>query len=217
MNMKNRILFIDDDKQAQDMLSDLLKTDYDYIPLSNQAEVASFFKDSIAPIDLILLDLEKAVQDEFSILKGVRDHYLYRDVPILILTAAASTGNAAQTFTMGADDILSKPLDPAITRQRILNLIHIGKTRRVHNVMEDLIQSEIDKNLDVLGICPCPQCRKDLLTLTLNHSKPRYVSTGKGESIIHAGQLASMDDRIQLLTEITRYANLIKENPRHEA
>ena len=68
--MKNRILFIDDDKQAQDMLSDLLKTDYDYIPLSNQAEVASFFKDSIAPIDLILLDLEKAVQDEFSILKG---------------------------------------------------------------------------------------------------------------------------------------------------
>ncbi len=61
MNMKNRILFIDDDRQAQGMLSDLLKTDYEYIPLSNQAEVNSYLKDSITPIDLILLDLEKAV------------------------------------------------------------------------------------------------------------------------------------------------------------
>ncbi len=216
MNMKNRILFIDDDKQAQELLSDLLKTDYDYIPLSNQAEVLPYLKQSNTPIDLILLDLDKALQDEFSILKGVRDHYLYRDVPILILAAAASSGNAAQVFHMGADDILPKPLDPAITKQRIHNLIHIGRSRKVHNVMEDLIESEIDKNLDVLGICPCPQCRKDLLTLTLNHSKPKYVSTGKGESIIHASQLASIDERIQLLAEITRYANLIKEKPRHE-
>ena len=56
MNMKNRILFIDDDKQAQELLSDLLKTDYDYIPLSNQAEVLPYLKQSNTPIDLILLD-----------------------------------------------------------------------------------------------------------------------------------------------------------------
>lgn len=215
--MKNKILFVSSDQQNQKMLADLLSMDYECVPLSSSAEGLAHLQASNTLIDLILIDLAEAVKDEFGILKGIRDHSLYRDVPILIVADQKQAKHAAQIFRTGADDMIFKPLDPDITKQRVLNLLDIGKHRKVHNVMEDLVQSEIENNLDVLGICPCPQCRKDLLTLTLNHSKPRYVSTERGQALINAGQRASMDDRIQLLTEITRYANLVKENPRHEA
>lgn len=94
-------------------------------------------------------------------------------------------------------------------------MLEVGKNRKVHNVMEELIESVINENIDTLGICPCPKCHRDLLTLTLNNVKPKYISTERGETVIKATQLASMNDRIQLLTEITRYARLVSDNPRH--
>lgn len=214
--MKNKILFINTEKSTQNILMDLLNMDFECVPLSTSAEGVSYLGECMAPIELILVDLMEAVRDDFSILKEVRGHNLYRDIPILVLAAQTQTTNIAQVFKMGADDIILLPLNQDIAKQRIHNLLDIGNRRKIHNVMEDLIISEIESNIDVLGICSCPQCRRDLLTLTLNHSKPRYVSTEKGQALINAGQRASVNDRIQLLTEITRYANLIKENPRHE-
>ena len=180
--MKNKILLVDNDQQIQDMLMDLLKADYEFIPLQSSKQVLP---------------------------------YLEGNTPILLLAELGQLEDISKAFTMGADDVLATPIDYDITKKRIYNLLDIGKLRRVHNVMEDLIEIEINENIDALGICTCPKCRKDLLTLTLNNVQPKYISTEKGEAITKAARLASANDRIQLLAEITRYAKLIGENPRH--
>ena len=81
--------------------------------------------------------------------------------------------------------------------------------------MEDLIRTEIDEYIDNLGICTCPVCRRDLLTLTLNNIPPKYVTSEKGAAITKAERIASRDEKIKLLTEITYYAQMVRQRPNH--
>lgn len=212
---KNKVLLIGNDKPTQDMFTNLLEADYDCIPLPSSAEGLSYIDAGNTLIDLIIMDLNESVLSQFQLLKGVRGHYAYAGIPILAIAALDQTDEIAQSFSLGVDDIITNPIRMDIAKKRILNLISLGKGRTIHNVMEDLIESEINDNLTTLGICPCPKCRRDLLTLTLNNVTPKYISTEKGEAVIKATQLASMNDRIQLLAEITRLAGLVSENPRH--
>ena len=164
---------------------------------------------------MILIDLGEVVPNDFQILKSIRQHNLYSNIPILVEVAPNQTDDLPEAFHLGVDDILIKPTTREVAKKRIHNMLEVGKNRKVHNVMEELIESVINENIDTLGICPCPKCHRDLLTLTLNNVKPKYISTERGETVIKATQLASMNDRIQLLTEITRYARLVSDNPRH--
>lgn len=213
--MKNKILVIGNDEQTQDMLTELLSAHHECIFLENSSEGVSYLDGNKSHIDLILIDLGEVVPNDFQILKSIRQHNLYSNIPILVEVAPDQTKDLPEAFHLGVDDILIKPTTREVTKKRIHNMLEVGKNRKVHNVMEELIESVINENIDTLGICPCPKCHRDLLTLTLNNVKPKYISTERGETVIKATQLASMNDRIQLLTEITRYARLVSDNPRH--
>ena len=213
--IKNKILVIGNDKQTQDMLTELLSAHHECIFLANSSEGVSYLEGNKNHIDLILIDLGEVVPNDFQILKSIRQHNLYSNIPILVEVAPNQTDDLPEAFHLGVDDILIKPTTREVAKKRIHNMLEVGKNRKVHNVMEELIESVINENIDTLGICPCPKCHRDLLTLTLNNVKPEYISTERGETVIKATQLASMNDRIQLLTEITRYARLVSDNPRH--
>lgn len=214
--MRDKILLISHDEQIEKTLIGSLRTDYDCILLADSAAGISYLENSSDQIELIILDLEKVLKDQFKVLEELQDHYAYKSIPVLPIALPEQADEIAHLFEMGADDILFKPVNLDIAHKRIQNLMDVGRVRGVHNVMEDLIRSEIDKNIDSLGICSCLKCRRDLLTLTLNNVKPKYVTTEKGNAIITAGRLASMDDRIHLLADIAHYAQLIGANPRHD-
>lgn len=213
---KNTILLIGNDKPTQDMFTNLLAADYDCVCLPSSAEGLSYMDAGNILIELIIMDLNESALNQFQLLKGVRGHSIYANIPILAIATSDQSEEITQALSLGVDDIIRKPIQMHIASKRVLNLLSLGKGRMIHNVMEDLIETEINDNLTTLGICPCPKCRRDLLTLTLNNVTPKYISTEKGEAVIRATRLASMNDRIQLLAEITRLAALISENPRHD-
>lgn len=214
--MRDKILLIGHDEQIEKTLMEPLKADYECILLADSAAGVSYLESSSDELGLIILDLEEILKDHFKVLEELQDHYAYKSIPILPIALPEQVDEIEHLLELGADDILFKPVNLHIAQKRIQNLMDIGRIRGVHNVMEDLIRSEIDKNIDSLGICSCLKCRRDLLTLTLNNVKPKYVTTEKGNAIITAGRLASMDDRIHLLADIAHYAQLIGANPRHD-
>lgn len=206
---KKKILLVDDDTLIRDMLI----ADYDCVSVQNGKEGLSYLDENLGEVDLIITDMMK---DGFEMLEHIQNNLFHRDIPVLLETSLEQLQDITRAFDMGVDDIIIKPINSDIVRRRVSNMLDVGDNRLVHNVMEDLIRTEINENIVNLGICPCPICRKDLLTLTLNNVTPKYVSTEKGEIITKAGSLASRDERIKLLAEVTHYAGMIKENPRHE-
>lgn len=214
--MKDKILFIGTDRQVTEILEELPIADYDCNIFQRVEEGLSYLKEASEPVDLIIVGWEEVVEDDCGVLKNIRGYYLYENIPILVSAPTGQTEALGRIMDMGVDDFLARPINHSVAKKRIRTMIAFGRKRRVHNVMEDLIRTQIDANIDSLGICSCMNCRNDLLTLTLNNVKPRYVNTEIGNAIIEAGSLASMEDRIHLLADITHYAKIIGENPRHE-
>jgi len=212
---RKRILLIEEEESLRDMMVDILKIDYDCVPVPNGEEGIAYLEKNLGEIGLIIMDMGMSGEAGYAILERIRKSPQQKNILVLIMTELEQLQDITHAFDIGVDDIIVKPVNPDILKQRVNNMFNIAENTLVHNVMEDLIRTEIDENIVNLGICPCPICRKDLLALTLNNVKPKYVSTEKGEIITKAGSLASWEGRMKLLAEVTHYASLIKEKPRH--
>ena len=61
--------------------------------------------------DLVLLDIALPDQDGFSVLRGIRQ--VRPDLPVLMMTADATSDSAERALRLGAQGHLDKPYDPA--------------------------------------------------------------------------------------------------------
>lgn len=211
---KKKLLIVDDDAVERELIQDLLQYDCECISAQNGVEGMSYLEQHPGQVDLIVADLIMPVMDGFEMMKCIQSNALNRNIPILVITASDQQEDIKKAFAYGADDILMKPLQVDIVKKRILNMFDIADRRNIHNVMEDMVRIEIEENIDDLGICPCPVCRRDLMTLTLNNVPPKYVNTEKGAIMSKVGSM-SRTEKIKLLAEIAHYAEMVRDRPRH--
>ena len=125
-----RILIVDDQEINILLMEDVLKTGgfHNYRSITDSREVLSLFA-TFQP-DIILLDLMMPNMDGFEVMELLtplieEETYL----PILVLTADVSEDTKRQALWLGANDFLTKPLNPTEVRLRIKNLL---KTRFLH-------------------------------------------------------------------------------------
>ena len=211
---KKKLLIVDNGAVAGEMIRDLFPYDCECIPAQNGVEGLSYLEKHPGQIDLIVTDLVMPVMDGFEMMKCIHSNALNRNIPLLAIAASDQQEDIKKAFAYGADDILIKPLQPDIVKKRIQNMFDIADHRTLHNIMEDMVRIEIEENIDDLGICPCPVCRRDLMTLTLNNVPPKYVNTEKGAIMSKVGSM-SRTERIKLLAELAHCAEMVRDKPRH--
>lgn len=212
---KKTILFLDVDSAIQDTLTELLQKEYECMSLQSGKESLMFFEDNAGNVDLIIVDLDISRKTEFALLNWVGNNSNHKNIPVLTIIDLDKSEDIGVAFNMGADDIIAKPINPSIVMKRVANLLCVGDNRKVHNVMEDLLQAEIDEYIGDLGMCDCPICRRDLLSLTLNHLEPKYVTSERGAAITKAEKIASREAKLKILTQIAYCAQIVKKRPNH--
>lgn len=86
----------------------------------------------------------------------------------------------------------------------------------VRNVMEIIVWQSIDRVLDgVPTVCRCAKCKDDIVAYALNHLKPKYATTHKGETISKAMSLEPQY-YLDVITALTQGINVVGRNPRHD-
>ncbi|NLW44493.1 MAG: late competence development ComFB family protein [Syntrophomonadaceae bacterium] len=85
----------------------------------------------------------------------------------------------------------------------------------VKNVMEKIVWDNIDRVLaEVPDVCRCQTCRNDIAAYALNHLKPRYATTHKGEVITKAATLETQQF-LDVIAALTMAVKQVGKNPRH--
>ena len=118
--LQGRILVVDDDRAFRLSTAELLRQDGHTVALAEDASAAAEALEG-GRFDLVLLDLRMPGLDGLSLLEVLRKRG--EGVPILMVTGFGSIETAVQSLHTGADDFLTKPVDPDILSARVGELL----------------------------------------------------------------------------------------------
>ncbi len=118
---KPRILIADDDDLLASTLSWLLKEQSYEVAVVRGGPHRVLEQVRAMQPDLLLLDVPTPEGDGATVLQGMAGDDLFRDVPVLAMSARAVEDAAPQLLTMGATDVIAKPFHvrDLLTRVRV--------------------------------------------------------------------------------------------------
>ncbi|HTP02500.1 MAG TPA: adenylate/guanylate cyclase domain-containing protein [Anaerolineales bacterium] len=71
------------------------------------------------PFDLVLLDIEMPELNGFQVLEALLANPLLRDIPVIMTSSSDELDRVVKCIEMGAEDFLTKPLNPVLLRARV--------------------------------------------------------------------------------------------------
>lgn len=106
--MNKLVYIVEDDSAIKELESyALINSDFEVKAFERARELYSALDDRTPA--LILLDIMLPDEDGLSILKKLRKTPLYKNIPVVMVTAKTSEIDAVKGLDMGADDYITKP------------------------------------------------------------------------------------------------------------
>ena len=118
---KSMILVVDDDRGAVNLLQTMLQVrGYDVTVAYSGTEALALLEPLAdqprswqpLPIDLILLDIMMPGIDGFKVCQRVKNDPILQHIPVIMVTALASTSDKIAAIEFGADGYIAKPFLP---------------------------------------------------------------------------------------------------------
>lgn len=120
--MMAKILIVDDDLLQLEQMEKWLAPLGHELRLLLQPEFL-FQRVEKEAYHLILMDVEMPKMDGISLLKQLKNHPLYRDIPVMMLISNAEDPLITKCLKWGATDYVSKPINPTLFKKRIKNTL----------------------------------------------------------------------------------------------
>ncbi len=120
---KSTIMMVDDEPITSEILQTFLEDAgyQNFISTSDSTKAVELIKDSQP--DVVLLDLVMPEVSGFEILSILRSNENYRHIPVVVLTSSTDATTKLKALELGANDFLSKPVDPSELALRIKNTL----------------------------------------------------------------------------------------------
>lgn len=115
------VLVIDDNRDIQKLVGELLNEEYNIIVASNGKEGIRMSARYIP--DLIICDVMMPVMDGMECCRIIKSEVSTSHIPILMLTACSMDEQRVQGYESGADGYLSKPFNSAVLKSKCASLI----------------------------------------------------------------------------------------------
>jgi len=128
LELKPLILIVEDSEDVRSYLIGLLKNDY-RINEAVDGEDGIKKSSEVMP-DLIISDVMMPLMDGFEFCRKIKTEWLTSHIPVILLTAKASTESKIEGLETGADVYLTKPFSSKELSVRIKNLLEQRKSLR---------------------------------------------------------------------------------------
>jgi putative two-component system response regulator len=121
-----RILVVDDDPKVRAVLERVLLKDGHTIETAENGQAALAAIERRAP-DVILTDVTMPGMDGFELCQRLKMNVATRLIPVVMVTGLSDRDNRIKGVELGADEFLTKPVDPQELRARIRSLMRIKR------------------------------------------------------------------------------------------
>lgn len=135
------ILVVDDQLESREILARYLQQDKHTV-LEAASGTIMFDRLSSGNVDLILLDLILPEMDGFQLLQRLKQHNIWRAIPVIVISGMKDTERVINCIEAGAEDYLFKPINPVLLQARI----SAGVERKRWHDREEKYRKELELN-----------------------------------------------------------------------
>lgn len=120
---KANILIIDDHDAVRLLLGLTLKNRFDVITKKDGIEGMAWLSAGNIP-DLIMLDMQMPRLNGLEFLKQIRTSGMFRDIPVILVSANDNEYEISQSFGLGIVDFIRKPFNPIKLKEKVDNILN---------------------------------------------------------------------------------------------
>lgn len=112
------LLVVDDNRVNRLLLAHGLEQQGHEVALAEDGKIAMDMLRA-KPFDLVLLDIDMPRMNGFQVLEAMLQDSNLHDVPVIMTSASDELDRVVKCIEMGAEDFLTKPLNPILLRARV--------------------------------------------------------------------------------------------------
>lgn len=120
------ILIIDDHDAVRLLIGLTLKDDHDVITKRDGIDGMAWLSAGNIP-DLIILDMQMPRLNGLDFLKQLRSSGMFRNIPVLLVSANDNEYEITQSFDLGIVDFIAKPFNPIKLKEKIQQIFQKSK------------------------------------------------------------------------------------------
>jgi putative two-component system response regulator len=203
---KPSILVVDDNPQNAEVLSELLSS-HGYRIVAAQHAAAAEIEIRRDPPDLILLDVIMPGKTGYELCRELKDDPLTRLIPIVMITGLSAREDRLKGIEAGADDFLSKPINPEELFARVSSLLKLkeftDELETAESVICTLGLSVESRDPYTEGHCERLALNASEMGRHLNLDEDSIVALRRGGFLHDLGKIAVPDDILKKGSNLT--------------
>jgi two-component system chemotaxis response regulator CheY len=123
------ILIVDDSPTIRRMI----RASLGILPDTKLTEAASGLQAiealAVSPVHMVLLDLNMPDMHGLDVLRFVRSHDHYKDVPVMVLTTRGDSTSRDAALQAGASAYMTKPVSPSVLAASVAELLALARSQ----------------------------------------------------------------------------------------
>lgn len=123
---KANILIVDDHEAVRFLLGLTLRKQFDVVTKRDGLEGLAWLAAGNIP-DLIMLDMQMPRLNGIDFLKQVRSSGMFRNIPVLLVSANENEEDIALSYGLGIVDFIRKPFNPISLKEKVFQAINNKK------------------------------------------------------------------------------------------
>lgn len=184
---KRTLLIVDDVELNRAILNEIFCKNYYIIEAANGKEALDIILDARKKVDLVLLDLVMPVMDGFVLMEILKEKGVLEHLPVVVITVDGSEQILEKAYSMGAEEIIIKPFNPDIIREKVKNILSMYIRMELISSMGKLQHLTEEDTEDQLSADTGTKTRIDALStrtlylLELEREKNRVLANLSGD------------------------------------
>jgi DNA-binding response OmpR family regulator len=120
---------VEDDQIIVNLLEHLLSRRGFGVRIALDGRQATNFIETLPAPTLVLLDVMLPYLDGFELIKRIREHATWSEVPIIMLTSKSQEQSIVRALDSGANDYIVKPFRPGELLARIRRVVRMSEIK----------------------------------------------------------------------------------------
>lgn len=179
--MEHVILVVDDDKNNLMLAQKIFGKKYRIAAATSGVAAFKYLEKNIP--DLILLDINMPEMDGFEIMERLQGNEIYKQIPVIFLTADDDSETETRCFRAGAHDFVRKPFVADVALSRINRVLELEDYHKRLEIMVAEQAEEIERNSQkissmqeqvIIGMANLIELRDDSTGMHVKNTK-KYV------------------------------------------